>query len=81
LAALCLVNRTFNTAISPVLHRELRIGDHVAQPSSRHHNHVRSLVVSSGADDPKLEGIVLGLLPNMPRLESFTQVTQATAVV
>jgi hypothetical protein len=83
LTTLCLVNKTFNAAVSPFLYRELAIGgskaklDAVCLAMKRHRRYIKGVSVSrcKNLSDLYYQEIVERILPGMPLLESFTQVT------
>ncbi|KAK3901231.1 hypothetical protein C8A05DRAFT_16561 [Staphylotrichum tortipilum] len=78
LATLCLISKTFNAAVAPVLHRELTIGSDAqlcaALGQFRHLSHVRVLSISdgSGLGDDLFHEMMPELLAKLPRLEMST---------
>jgi hypothetical protein len=83
LTTLCLVNKTFNAAVTPFLYRELTIGgskaklDAACLAMTKHRRYIRgvSVIRCKSLGDLYYQGIVERILPGMPLLESFTQVT------
>jgi hypothetical protein len=79
LARLCLVNKTFHAAVTPILYQDLKIaGDksrvRAAMSRSRHrHRLVKRLEVAAcrGLPNHRLYDVAL-MLFGMPRLQSFT---------
>ena len=79
LARLCLVNKTFHAAVTPILYQDLKIAGNrsqvrAAMARSRHRHHfVKRLEVAAckGLPHDRLYDVAL-MLFGMPRLQSFT---------
>ncbi|KAH6627383.1 hypothetical protein F5144DRAFT_575675 [Chaetomium tenue] len=80
---LCLVNKTFNAAITPVLYRQLTISGstghgavslQLALASTKKYDHVRELLVrgSGNRGSSDFQSLVSQLLPSLSRLRTFT---------
>jgi hypothetical protein len=86
LTELCLVNKIFNAAITPFLYREFTIPRYLSKAAlnaaclaiKSHRRHIRGVSITSPSipsADGSCQDILDRILPDMPRLESFTQVT------
>ncbi|KAH6839570.1 hypothetical protein B0I37DRAFT_408969 [Chaetomium sp. MPI-CAGE-AT-0009] len=83
LMTLCLVNKTFNAAVTPVLYRQVTIRGstgpravslQLAFANDKNHVHVRELLIRGPGNrgSSTFEGLLPELLPRLSRLERFT---------